>query len=53
MSKKTQETEGRITDNLGIPHPGICMAGGGTLGDYPEHCELWCSAGAPGTETEE
>src|SRR5882672_711509 len=27
-SKNTRKTEGRITDNLGIARPGICMMGG-------------------------
>jgi hypothetical protein len=28
MNRKTQKTEPRITDNLGIARPGICAAGG-------------------------
>ena len=53
MCKQTQKTEGCITDNLGIPRPGIYMAGGGKSGGDPQHCELSWSAGVPGIETEE
>jgi hypothetical protein len=53
MSRKTQKTEGRITDNLGVRRAGIRVAGSRSRSDVSERSERSWSAGAVGIETEE